>query len=322
MHVVEGYRSVPREARGAVLAIGNFDGVHRGHQELISTAIRLARELKGPAGVMLFDPHPRAYFQPNRPLFRLTSLARKLELIEALGVDVAAVLKFDAALAALTAEQFVADVLVEGFAIRHVVVGYDFHFGRGRSGSTATLLDHGPAGGFGVTVLEPVQDGGAPFSSSSVRTALARGDIAAAARSLGYHWRVAGRVVGGAKRGTGMGFPTANIHLDPGTQLAFGIYAVRVHVGSRVLDGAAYWGTRPTFDAGLPVLEVFLLDFDGNLYGETIAIEFIDFVRPDAKFEDGAALALQMQRDCDRAREQLAANRAADPIAGLPLARR
>ena len=284
MQVIQGSKNVPVEARGAVLAIGNFDGVHRGHQALIAAAREEAERIGRRSGAILFEPHPRAFFEPGKPHFRLTSLPRKLELLEEHGLDLAVVLRFDAALAGLTAEDFIARVLVEGLGASHIVVGYDFHFGKGRSGSPETLRRAGQAHGFGVTVVSPVAEGGQVFSSGAIRAALARGDVKAAAEALGHWWRVAGKVVGGAHRGEGLGFPTANIALPPGTTLGHGIYAVRVHVGAECYDGAAYLGTRPMFDNGEPVLEVFLLDFDGNLYGREIAVEFIDFVRADATF--------------------------------------
>jgi riboflavin kinase/FMN adenylyltransferase len=302
MQVIHGSGNVPAEARGAVLAIGNFDGVHRGHQALIAATREEARRLGRRCGVILFEPHPRAFFEPGKPHFRLTSLPRKLELLEACGLDLAVVLDFDAALAGLTAEAFIARVLVEGLGAGHIVVGYDFHFGKGRGGNPDTLRRAGETHGFGVTVVPQVAEAGRVFSSGAIRAALARGDVKGAAEVLGHWWRVAGKVIGGAHRGEGLGFPTANVALPRGTALLHGIYAVRVHVGGERHDGAAYLGTRPMFDNGEPVLEVFLLDFDGNLYGREIAIAFIDFVRADAMFPSIEALKAQMTQDCARAR--------------------
>jgi riboflavin kinase/FMN adenylyltransferase len=322
MLVIEGYGDVPEAARHGVLAIGNFDGVHRGHQALIGRAVAEAERLGAPAGALVFEPHPRAFFQPDRPLFRLSPLPRKLHLLEALGLGMTAVLKFDSALAALSAEDFIRNVLVDGFAVRHIVVGYDFHFGKGRLGSPTVLAAAGAELNFGVTVVAPVGVGDTAYSSSRIRDALTTGRVADAARELGHRWRVAGEVVGGAKRGTGLGFPTANVRMPPGTVLGHGIYAVRVHVGSGGYGGAAYYGSRPTFDNGAPVLEVFLFDFDDDLYGQTIEVEFVAFVRGDMKFESGGALAQQMERDCEAARAEIAALGSDDPLAGLPLAAR
>jgi riboflavin kinase/FMN adenylyltransferase len=307
MIVVHGIDDVPAAARGGVLAIGNFDGVHRGHQALIAGAIGEGKRLGVPAGAIVFEPHPREFFQPDKPHFRLTPLARKLALLEELGLDVAVVVRFDAALAGLTAEAFIERVLVQGLGVRHVVVGYDFRFGKGRTGDPETLQRAGAAHGFGATVVAQVAEAGEVFSSSAIRAELAQGDVAGAAEMLGHWWRVAGTVVGGAKRGTGLGYPTANLVLPTGTALAHGIYAVRVYVDGGRLDGAAYLGTRPTFDDGEAVLEVFLFDFDGDLYGRQIEVEFIGFVRADAKFANATALQEQMGKDVERARQILGA---------------
>jgi riboflavin kinase/FMN adenylyltransferase len=307
MQVLHDTDDVPASARGAALAIGNFDGVHRGHQALLKVACDAAARLRRSAGVVLFEPHPREFFQPERPHFRLTPLPLKLELLERFGLDLAVVLRFDAALAALSAETFTDRMLVAKLAAAHVVVGYDFRFGKGRGGDPETLSRAGAAHGFGVTVVAQVAEAGEVFSSGAIRAELAQGDVQGAAQMLGWWWRVSGRVTGGAKRGTGLGFPTANIALAPGTALAHGIYAVRVHLDGRSHDAAAYLGTRPTFDDGAPVLEVFLLDFDGDLYGRDIAVEFIDFIRPDLRFHGAEALKAQMAQDCDAARKILGA---------------
>lgn len=309
MLVIHGTAAVPPEAKGAVLAIGNFDGVHRGHQSLVARALAEAKRTARPAGVLLFEPHPREFFDPGALHFRLTPLTEKLDVFAGLGLDLAVVLAFDAALAARDADRFIQDILVGALAVSHVVVGYHFFFGRNRSGSPATLRKAGEALGFGVTVVEPVADRGEPFSSTAIRLALAEGDVEGAAAALGRPWRVRGPVVGGAKRGTGLGFPTANVALPKGTALGHGIFAVRVGLEGRVLDGAAYLGTRPTFDDGKPVLEVFLFDFDGDIYGREIEVSFIAKVRDDRRFASAEELVRQMQADCDRARELLAAHR-------------
>ena len=302
MIVLHGTGKVPPEARGAALAIGNFDGVHRGHQALLQAAKDAAAKTGGKAGVILFEPHPRELFQPDKPHFRLTPLPRKLELLEAFGLGLAVVLRFDAALAGLSAEAFIAQVLVQKLGVSHVVVGYDFHFGKGRSGDPETLRRAAAAHGFAVTVVAQVADAGEVFSSSAIRAELAQGDVQGAAEMLGHWWRVTGMVIGGARRGTVLGFPTANIALPAATALAHGIYAVRVLVDGKTHPAAAYLGTRPTFDDGAPVLEVFLLDFDDNLYGRQIAVDFIDHIRGDRRFDSIDDLKAQMQHDCDRAR--------------------
>ena len=314
MQVVRSYASVPASARGAALAIGNFDGVHRGHQAVLADAALMAHARGVPAGALLFDPHPRLLFQPDKPLFLLTDLDQKLRLLGLLALDVAVVLPFDRALASLTAEDFVRQVLVEGLGVSHVVVGHDFNFGRGRAGNDALLDRMGSELGFGVTVVPAVKGDGQLYSSSSIRDLLRQGDVRAAAERLGYWWRIAGTVVGGAKRGTGLGFPTANIEISPGCGLRHGIYAARVTAEGTRHSAAVYLGKRPTFDNGAPVLECFLLDFDGNLYGKRIEVELIDFLRPDGAFPGAEALVAQMREDCRRAAETLAALDKHDPM--------
>jgi riboflavin kinase/FMN adenylyltransferase len=302
MEVIHGWNAVPAHLKGASIAIGTFDGFHRGHQAVAEAAKAKASELQALAGVMVFEPYPRMYFQPGRSFFRLTTLPRKLKLLQDFGCDLCAVIPFEREVAELTAEDFVRSILVEGFGIRHAAVGFNFFFGKGRGGNPGVLAGLGRAYGFGVTVVEPKGNAGEIFSSTRIREALAEGDVAAAAEMLGYFWRISGVVEGGAGRGQGLGFPTANIRLDEGVTLKHGIYAVIVHVGGEKLQGAAYLGTRPTFDAGLPVLETFLFDFNGNLYGRTIDIEFIAFVRDDAKFKSAEALSSQMAADCAKAK--------------------
>ncbi len=319
MQIINGYRDVPVSLKGAAIAIGNFDGVHRGHQRLIARVRDVAQTDGIPGTVMLFEPHPREFFRPAEPHFRLTRLGQKLRLLERLGLDAAVVLPFDAALASLPAESFIGGVLVEALRVRHVVIGYDFFFGKNRGGNPDTMRAAGEKLGFEVSVISPVAEAGEPFSSSAIRSELAAGDVRGAAHALGHWWRVAGVVTGGAKRGTGLGFPTANIVLPKGTALGHGIYAVRVHVGAERYEGAAYLGTRPTFDDGAPVLEVFLIDFDGDLYGCEIEVEFLDFVRGDRRFTDIEALKAQMAEDCRRAHELIAGTEADNPLAEFPL---
>lgn len=307
MHIVYGYDHVPQDARGATLAIGNFDGVHRGHQALFDAARAIVADHGGLAGAIVFEPHPREFFQPDRPHFRLTTLAQKLILFERYGLDLAVVLTFDRHLAELTAREFIERVLVAGLGVRHVIVGRDFHFGKGRDGNTQVMVEAGQELGFAVTIVETVAEAGEIFSSSAIRADIAQGDVKSAADALGHRWRASGKVIGGAKRGTGLGFPTANIPLPKGTALAHGIYAVRVHVHGERYHGAAYLGTRPTFDDGAPVLETFLFDFNGDLYGREIEVEFVDFIRGDRRFDSVEALKAQMDKDCSRARAILAA---------------
>ena len=318
MHVFHGYDHVPAGLRGAALAIGNFDGVHRGHQALLNrvrerAAASTRHGVSHLAGAMIFEPHPREFFHPERPHFRLTTLPQKLALFERYGLDMAVVVSFDKRLACLSAEDFIEQVLVAGLGVRHVVIGYDFLFGKGRQGGAYDIERTGAEMGFGVSVIRPVGEGGEVFSSSAIRAEIAQGDVKGAADMLGHWWAVAGEVVGGFKQGTGMGYPTANLKLPAGTTLAHGIYAVFVDVHGKRYNGAAYLGTRPTFDNGLPVLEVFLLDFEGDLYGRLIEVSFVDFIRGDMRFDGMEALTTQMDADVAKARTILAVAPALGP---------
>lgn len=308
MDVFHGYDRVPPDAREASVAIGNFDGVHKGHQALIARVRVEAKSLSARTGAVVFEPHPREFLQPARPLFTLTPLPQKLKLLERYGVDVTFVLPFAQELAQMSAEAFVERVLVEGLGVRHVVIGYDFLFGKSRAGNAQQMAELGKVFGFGVSIVPPVGSGGEVYSSSAVRAELAQGDVEGAAQMLGHRWKVEGIVQGGARRGTGLGYPTANIALGKGAALAHGIYAVHVDFEGARYQAAAYLGTRPTFDDGSPVLEVFLFDFDGDLYGRRIEVEFVDFLRGDRKFDSPEALKTQMDIDCARAREVLTAD--------------
>lgn len=309
--------------KGACVAIGNFDGLHLGHQALAQTAIDIARTAGSPSGLVTFEPHPKSVFQPEQPVFRLTPPRLKAALARSFGVDFCASIPFNRELASVEAEDFVERYLVRALGISHIVSGYDFHFGKGRRGSPAVLQELGERFAFGVTIVDQVtrEDGTSPFSSSSVRAALHAGNIDQANAQLGYRWTVIGKVVRGDQRGRTIGFPTANIMLDPGMEPCHGIYAVRVRnlTGDRqkVLMGAAYFGWRPTFDTDRVFLEVFLLDFEGDLYGQELAVEFVDMIRPDKKFDDLDALVAQMKRDCDDIRKLLSEETAVN--ADLPL---
>ena len=310
---------LPVEAQNGVLALGNFDGVHRGHQAVICTARSIGRQSGRPAGVMTFDPHPRKFFQPNATMFTLTPIAQKLKLFSALGCDFAGVMTFDERISSMTGEAFIRDVLHDTWHVGHVVVGYNFFFGKGRSGSPQLLADIGHALDFGVTVMPPASDEGEVFSSSAARDYLRAGDVRGAAGVLGYWWTVAGVVESGAGIGSGLGYPTANVMLEPGQDLHHAIYASRVRVDGRRFDAAAYLGRRPTFDNGIAKLEVYLFDFDANLYGREIDVEMIDFIRPDHAFESAGALVAQMDRDCADARAILAKVNADDPMRRFPI---
>ncbi len=302
--------------QGAVLAIGNFDGVHRGHRAVIAAALARARALRRPAAALTFEPHPAAVLRPAEPLFRLTDEMAKLRLLAATRLDGAIVLKFDPALAALSPEEFVSRILVGRYALAGAAIGFDFHFGKNRMGSPVFLVAEGEKRGFAADVLPPLQDEGRPVSSGTIRAALAAGRVVEAAELLGYPWFVSGLVIPGDKRGRDLGYPTANLKLDPACGLKHGIYAVRVGLGERRYDAVASFGRRPMFDNGEPLLEVFLFDFDGDLYGKAIDVAFLAWIRHEMKFDSVDSLVRQMGEDSARAREALARSSGAFPALG------
>jgi len=292
---------------GAVIAMGNFDGVHRGHQAVIAIARDRAKALGKPAAVLTFEPHPRAFFRPDEPLFRLTDEAAKLRLLAATGLDGAIILTFDAALASLTADDFIARILVGRFAISGAVIGFNFHFGKDRAGSPDFLAAEGGKYGFAVDVVAPFELDGRPVSSGPIRDALAAGRPDAAAALLGFPWFVSGEVIHGDKRGRELGFPTANLRLDAACGLRHGVYAVRIAVGGRRYDGVANFGRRPMFDTGAVLLEVVLFDFAGDLYGQSIDVAFIEWLRAEAVFGSVDELVRRMKDDAAQARAALKA---------------
>lgn len=298
---------VPADLTGAVYSIGNFDGVHRGHAVLFETARKKALKLDVPLVALTFEPHPRTVFRPQAPVFRLTPIDSKMRLFAALRVDGVIVIPFDRNFATHTADAFVADELVRRLDVKAAVVGYDFHFGRNRVGSPKFLIDAGARLGFDVDVVDPVSDENAIISSSRIRAHLESGEVEAANRLLGYRWFVIGDVVAGDRRGRALGFPTANMRLGSDCRLRHGIYAVRLRrTDGSDHDGVASFGTRPTFDDGDPLLEVHLVDFSGDLYGERVAVTFFDGIRPELRFESVDELIAEMNKDRDAARRILA----------------
>jgi riboflavin kinase/FMN adenylyltransferase len=301
---------------GAVVAIGNFDGVHRGHRAVIGAALKRARSLGRKAAALTFTPHPRLFLRPQDSLFQLSSERDKLRLLAATALDGAIVMTFDAALAATPAEDFVTKILAGALGIGGAAIGFDFHFGKNRGGSPAFLAAQGEQLGFAVDVVSPLEDEGTPVSSGSVRAALAAGRVVEAAELLGAPWFVSGEVIHGEKRGRELGFPTANLKLDPACGLKHGIYAVRVDIAGKRHDGVASFGRRPMFDDGAPLLEVFLFDFDGDLYGRTIDVAFIGWIRHEQKFESIEALTQHMTADAAQARDALKRAGKAFPLLG------
>jgi len=300
----------PQGLAGAVYAIGNFDGAHLGHRAVIERTRRLARELGAASAALTFEPHPVDFFSGRPVVFRLTPKAVKEQALREFGLDGAVFLTFDARLASLTAEEFVRRVLVERLAVRAIVVGWDFHFGKGRGGSPAFLQEAGPRYGFIVDVIEKVASAGAgeAVSSTAIRRALEAGDVAAAARLLGRDYSVIGEVIRGEQLGRTLGTPTANIALEATNRLAFGVYAVRAEVDGRRYAGVASFGARPTVARdGAPLLEVHLFEFDDDLYGKTIQVDFIERLRGEEKFSGLPELVAAMERDKSAARGILGA---------------
>ncbi len=303
MRLIRSLETPPPSARGASVALGNFDGVHRGHQAVLDAARAAARPLGAPLGVLTFEPHSRQFFRPDDPPFRLTPLRAKVLRLRALRVDLLYVAHFDRNFSQRTAESFVRDVLVRGLGVRHVAVGEDFVFGHQRRGNAALLRDIGAQeGSFEVTVVGTI-GAAATVKSSRVRALLAEGQPLPAAEILGAWWRVAGVVRHGDARGRLLGYPTANLAMDGLVRPRFGIYAVRVQIeGEAALRPAvASIGIRPTFGGGRPLFEVHLFDFQGDLYGRHLCVDVVEFLRPELKFPDVPSLQQAMADDSARA---------------------
>ncbi len=309
MRILRDPDSVSGNDRGSHAAIGNFDGVHRGHRIIIDRAREAAKLASGLLSVVTFEPHPRSFFSPGLKPFRLTPPGRKGRLLEQLGVDILFVFPFDAALAGMSAEAFATGVLGRRLGLRTVAAGANFRFGNRRMGDTALLQATGPAAGYAVAVEPMAGEGGSGFSSSSIRAALAAGDTREAARQLGYWHRIEGRVEPGAGGGRDLGMRTANLPLGEACRPAFGVYAVRAEVGegrwTGTYDGVANIGVSPMFPGRSARLEVHLFDFEGDLYGAFLSVALIAFQRREGTFESIDALAEQMQRDGEDARTAL-----------------
>jgi len=298
---------VPESLRGGIVALGNFDGFHLGHQAVVREAVEWARAEGCPAIVATFDPHPVRHFAPQVPPFRLTTLDQRQELFAAAGAAAMLVFHFDDALAGTTAEQFVTRLLGESIGARGVVTGEDFTFGKARAGNIDVLRGTGASVGIETRAVGPVLDQGRPVSSSRIRDALKAGECEEAARLMTHPFAIRGEVIHGDKRGREIGYPTANMELGPYLRPRFGIYAVSARVLStgQALKGAASLGVRPMFDPPKELLEPYFFDFSGDLYGQPIEVELRHFLRPELKFDSLAALRAQMAEDCDEARRLL-----------------
>jgi len=307
MERLDGGSAVPDALRGGIVALGNFDGFHKGHQAVVGRAVSRARAEGRPALVATFDPHPVRFFKPDLPPFRLTTLDQRQRLFAEAGADAMLVYHFGADLAAVTAPDFVTDYLLSRAGVAGVVTGEDFTFGRNRGGDVEVLKLLGQANRLSVEAVAPVDEDGAPISSSRIREALEAGDCAAAARLLTRPFAIEGEVEHGDKRGRELGYPTANLSLGPYQRPRFGVYAVRGRLpGGQLLDGVANLGTRPMFDPPRELLEPYFFDFDGDLYGQTIEVALIAFLRDEEAFDDLGALKAAIARDCESARAALA----------------
>lgn len=310
IEIVHGWRDLVPSQRGAAAAVGAFDGVHRGHQAVIGAAREAANRLGAPLAVVTFEPHPRRWFQPDAAPFRLMSLAQMARALEAQGVKRLYVLPFDAEMAAMSDEAFARDVLAKGLGLRHAAVGFDFTYGKGRTGSPEALTRIGRDLGFSVSVTERVDDrSGLKLSSSAVREALAAGDMARATRILGRPFAIDGEVVHGDKRGRTIGVPTANVRLGDYMRPAYGVFATRTRLADgRLVDGVANLGVRPMFETPEPLLEVWLFDFSGDLYGQVVETQLIERLRGEMSFDGLDALKVQIEADAKAARAALAAH--------------
>lgn len=307
-HRNETKQPLPEHLRGGVIAIGNFDGVHRGHQAVLQRALDIAKDRGIPALVLTFEPHPRTIFRPDTPVFRLTPAPLKANILEGMGFSAVIEYPFDRTFSEMSAHDFIRAVLLEWLHASEVVTGFDFHFGKGREGGPAFLMAAGQDNGFGVTLVDAFRDeNAAVISSSFIRRLLGEGSVAEAAGQLGYRYTVAAEVIGGQQLGRTLGYPTANMQLPPEVELRNGIYAVRFRRPDGSLhDGVASYGRRPTVTSnGAPLLETFLFDFSGDLYGEVSAVSFFGHLRDELKFDGLDALVVQMKRDEEEARALL-----------------
>lgn len=309
IEIVHGWRDLPAEQRGTAAAVGAFDGVHRGHQAVIGAAREVADRLSAPLAVVTFEPHPRRWFQPEAAPFRLMTTGQMARALEVQGVERLHLLPFDAEMAAMSDEAFARDVLADGLGLRHAAVGFDFTYGKGRTGSPEALTRIGRELGFSVSITGRVDDrSGLKLSSSAVREALAAGDMARATRILGRPFAIEGEVIHGDKRGRTIGVPTANVRMGDYMRPAYGVFATRTRLADgRVIDGVANLGVRPMFETPEPLLEVWLFDFSGDLYGQVVETQLIARLRGEMRFDGLDALKVQIDADAKAARAALAA---------------
>lgn len=314
MKRIQQIEQISDSLKGSVIALGNFDGFHRGHQHVVAHAGKLAKVHDSSLSVMTMEPHPRSFFAPDAPAFRITPALEKAQLLEAFGVDILVELPFNQNTAGMSAAAFIEDILVGALGVKGVVVGYDYHFGKGRSGNVDTLRDYGQRLGFDVVVVDPVSVGvegsaGEIYSSTLVREALHKGEARRAAALLGHWWTHSGEVIKGDQRGRTIQFPTANVEFGQSIIPRLGVYAVRAMLNDQpgeIIHGVANIGKRPTFDKKDILLEVHLFDFDQEIYGQQLDVEFVSFIRAERKFDGLQSLKDQIALDCEVAKTVLA----------------
>ncbi len=301
MKIFRHLETVSPEIKGSVIVLGNFDGFHKGHQIVIGGAGKFAQDINADLSVLVLEPHPRSYFNPDQDDFRLTSFRTKTHLLEDFGVDNLFVLPFDEKLSKYSAEEFIKKILVDKIDVAHIFVGYNYHFGAGRKGNPELLQKMGKEEGFGVTIVEKIMEGDHIYSSSNIRDSLKEGDVRRAADRLGHWWHVEGHVLRGDQRGHLLNFPTANLSMDGYVKPKLGVYAVRVMIpsgpGAGTWDGVANVGKRPTFDKEDITLESYIFNFNFNIYEIPIKVEFVDFIRPEQKFDGFESLREQIKKD-------------------------
>ncbi len=299
---------VPNDCKGSVIVLGNFDGFHKGHQKVIGTAAKIAHQMHTTLSVLSTEPHPRMFFNPNQKEFRLNSFRTKAHLLENFGVDYFFVLPFDNDLATMQGEDFVLDLLIKQIGAIHIVVGYDYCFGAGRCGGINVLGWLSDQEQFGLTIVDKVMETDHIYSSSNIRDALEKGEVRKVAERLGHWWHVEGHVRKGDQRGRTINFPTANLLLDGYIEPKYGVYAVRIIIeggdGKGTWDAIANIGRRPTFDKQDILLEVHIFDFDHDIYDQSVKVEFVDFIRPEMKFDNLESLRQQIEKDCKVARDK------------------
>ncbi len=309
MRIFHDYRAVPADAKGASAAIGNFDGVHLGHRSVIELAREVGARTSAPLGILTFEPHPREFFAPDAPPFRLMNPAARASRLAKLEVDTLFELPFDAGMAALSPHEFAQQVIADGLGLSHIVVGQDFRFGKGRAGNGQMLAEFGEEMGFGVTIADLLAATDGQVSSTAIRRALGEGRPRDAAAMLGHWHRIEGTVIKGHQRGRSLGYPTANMAITGLHPPHFGVYAVLADVltgpHAGLYHGAASLGTRPMFDGEVANLETFLFDFSGDLYGAEMSVALVEFLRPEETFDSLEAFIAQMDADCAEARRIL-----------------